>query len=152
MLYTEILRVYEDSNQKNKDLILEIMEFCKANAPVRLPIFEADAITALELYNARAGGLKVDGTATDKTISPGAAGATVATPGTATPKRLSIVVQPNLLKDPNAASSVEEEIGADDSYSYDSEMSAELELVRKSAVPARLPSILNFARPPPPVE
>ncbi|VDL95212.1 unnamed protein product [Schistocephalus solidus] len=148
LLYTEILRVYEDNNQKNKDLILDIMEFCRVNAPVRLPIFEADAITALELYNARAGGLKVDGTGNDKiTVTGGAISATSGAT-TATPKRLSIVVQPNLLKDPMTAISLEDE-GAEDSFSYDSEMSLQQELVRKSQVPARLPSILNFSRTPP---
>ncbi|BHF74427.1 hypothetical protein SprV_0501751300 [Sparganum proliferum] len=158
LLYTEILRAYEDNNLKNKDLILDIMEFCRLNAPVRLPIFEADAITALELYNARTGGLKTDASVTDKPTSTGGGGggggggaAAAAVGGTpaasgaapAAPKRLSIVVQPNLLKDPSAVPSTEGE-PEDDSFSYNSELSTQLELVRKSQVPDRLPSILNF--------
>ncbi|BHF74419.1 hypothetical protein SprV_0501750500 [Sparganum proliferum] len=125
-MYTEILRVYNDYNAVNKELILDIMELLKASSPIKLAIFGEETIKALEIYTGHTSEGHLTGTVKIKKQS----------------KRISLSEKPTTL-DVNL-------IGADldadeeDESSFESDEDKDPQTWRPSVVPDRIPSFLNY--------
>nr|VZI11096.1 unnamed protein product [Spirometra erinaceieuropaei] len=170
-MYLELLRACNDKNPKNSVLIEGMMSILRASAPVKLPIFEEDALRVFEYYFQGTNGDKVQfgrqsvdqhGRKTvrkDSTAQEGVVRANQASVRRSERKKRSVASRgfDTAADGKQRAQRREgEEVGSEDGegekeveYDYDESISdgkVDFTTTRKSTIPGRLPDIFQIHR------